>query len=144
MSGLPDNVHCVIVIGMGPVGQTVADRARAAFRGHARLDGPRRITVTTPAGQTLTLTARHAVVVCTGSRPVFRDSAGPGRRPAFIAVQAAAFLTDSAQVARLRRCANPGRLMIFIAVNPRRSWCVPSVCGNRARVARHYRRAGGA
>src|SRR6266566_219775 len=34
------------------------------------------------------------------------------------------------------------RSMIFVAVNPRRSWCAPAVCGNRARVARHYRRAG--
>jgi predicted RNA-binding Zn ribbon-like protein len=63
---------------------------------------------------------------------------------AFIATQAAEFVSDPAQVARLRRCANPACLMIFIAANPRRSWCAPGVCGNRVRVARHHRRAGGA
>jgi predicted RNA-binding Zn ribbon-like protein len=69
---------------------------------------------------------------------------GGNPRLAFIASQAAHFLSDQEQVSRLRRCANPACLMIFVAVNPRRSWCAPGVCGNRARVARHYRRAGGA
>ena len=69
---------------------------------------------------------------------------GGNPRLAFIAAQAAEFLSDPAQVTRLRRCANPACLMIFVAVNPRRSWCAPGVCGNRVRVARHYRRAGGA
>jgi dihydrolipoamide dehydrogenase len=36
-------------------------------RGHGRLDGPRRVTVTTPEGGTVRLTARHAVAVCTGT-----------------------------------------------------------------------------
>jgi predicted RNA-binding Zn ribbon-like protein len=63
-------------------------------------------------------------------------------RLAFIATQAAQFLSDSSQVGRLRRCANPACSMIFVAANPRRSWCVPGVCGNRVRVARHHRRAG--
>jgi len=66
---------------------------------------------------------------------------GGNARLAFIATQAAAFLSDPAQVRRLRRCANPVCVMIFIAVNPRRSWCAPGVCGNRVRVARHHRRA---
>ncbi len=68
---------------------------------------------------------------------------GGNPRLAYIATQAAEFLSDPAQVRRLRRCANPDCSMIFIAVNPRRSWCTPSVCGNRVRVARHHRRAGG-
>jgi predicted RNA-binding Zn ribbon-like protein len=67
---------------------------------------------------------------------------GGNQQLAFIATQAAAFLSDPSQVGRLRRCANPACLMIFIAVNPRRSWCAPGVCGNRIRVARHHRRAG--
>jgi len=67
---------------------------------------------------------------------------GGNPRLAFIATQAAEFLSDPSKVNRLRRCANPGCSMIFIAVNPRRSWCAPGVCGNRVRVARHYSRAG--
>lgn len=69
---------------------------------------------------------------------------GGNPRLAFIAAQAAEFLSDASKVSRLRRCANPACSMIFIAVNPRRSWCAPGICGNRVRVARHYRRAGGA
>ena len=68
---------------------------------------------------------------------------GGNPRLAFIATQAAEFLSDPSKVNRLRRCANPGCSMIFIAMNPRRSWCAPGVCGNRIRVARHYSRAGG-
>jgi pyruvate/2-oxoglutarate dehydrogenase complex dihydrolipoamide dehydrogenase (E3) component len=37
-------------------------------RGHGRLDGVRSVAVTTPSGQVRTLTARHAVVLDTGSR----------------------------------------------------------------------------
>src|SRR5919202_9451 len=42
---------------------------------------------------------------------------------------------------RLRRCANPACSMLFVAETPRRQWCTPNLCGNRARVARHYRRS---
>lgn len=45
-------------------------------RGHGRLDGPRRVAVTTSGGQRSVLTARHAVVVCTGSRPAAPDLPG--------------------------------------------------------------------
>ncbi|HET9380796.1 MAG TPA: NAD(P)/FAD-dependent oxidoreductase [Streptomyces sp.] len=38
------------------------------YRGHGRLAGPRRVTVTGPDGVRRTLIARHAVAVCTGSR----------------------------------------------------------------------------
>jgi predicted RNA-binding Zn ribbon-like protein len=74
----------------------------------------------------------------------WHEEYGGNPRLAFIAAQAAGFLSDPGQISRLRRCANPACLMIFVAVNPRRSWCAPGVCGNRVRVARHYRRAGGA
>lgn len=91
-------------------------------------------------------TSPRLVLTGTGLRTqtLWHPEYGGNPRLAFIAVQAAGFLSDPAQVRRLRRCANPACSMIFIAVNPRRSWCAPGVCGNRARVARHYRRVGGA
>lgn len=46
------------------------------IRGHGRLAGPRRVAVSTPGGEHPILTARHAVVVCTGSRPVLPDLPG--------------------------------------------------------------------
>jgi pyruvate/2-oxoglutarate dehydrogenase complex dihydrolipoamide dehydrogenase (E3) component len=46
------------------------------IRGHGRLDGRRRVAVETPEGGTVTLTARRAVVICTGSRPALPELAG--------------------------------------------------------------------
>ena len=58
--------------------QAVGLKARGAelIRGHGRLDGHRRVAVATPDGGTVTLTARHAVVVCTGSRTALPELAG--------------------------------------------------------------------
>ena len=44
-------------------------------RGHGRLDGPRRVVVDGPDGTT-TLTARHAVAVCTGTAALLPDVPG--------------------------------------------------------------------
>ncbi|MEE4546414.1 NAD(P)/FAD-dependent oxidoreductase [Streptomyces sp. V4-01] len=45
-------------------------------RGHARLDGPRAVTVTTADGGTVRLTARHAVAVCTGTAAALPELPG--------------------------------------------------------------------
>ncbi|WP_351235584.1 NAD(P)/FAD-dependent oxidoreductase [Streptomyces sp. NPDC002133] len=42
-------------------------------RGHGRLDGPRQVVVTTPDGESVRLSARHAVAVCTGTGPAMPD-----------------------------------------------------------------------
>jgi pyruvate/2-oxoglutarate dehydrogenase complex dihydrolipoamide dehydrogenase (E3) component len=54
----------------------VAAIGASLLRGHGRLDGPRRVIVSTPAGPTLSVTARHAVVVCTGSGPTLPSVPG--------------------------------------------------------------------
>ena len=54
----------------------VAGIGATLVRGHGRLEGPRRIVVTTSSGAQTALTARHAVVICTGSRPVLPDLPG--------------------------------------------------------------------
>jgi len=41
--------------------------------------------------------------------------------------------------ADLRACHAPGCVLYFVKEHPRREWC-SAACGNRARVARHYRR----
>jgi pyruvate/2-oxoglutarate dehydrogenase complex dihydrolipoamide dehydrogenase (E3) component len=38
------------------------------YRGHGRLAGPKQVSVTTPEGEEVVLTARHAVALCTGTR----------------------------------------------------------------------------
>ena len=44
--------------------------------------------------------------------------------------------------ANLRACGAPGCVLMFLKDHPRREWC-SNACGNRARQARHYRRARG-
>jgi pyruvate/2-oxoglutarate dehydrogenase complex dihydrolipoamide dehydrogenase (E3) component len=46
------------------------------IRGHGRLDGPRRVAVETPDDQIMLVSARCAVVVCTGSRAALPDIPG--------------------------------------------------------------------
>jgi len=60
---------------------------------------------------------------------------------ATIAGEVIALLGTPERIRLLRRCANPTCSMLFLAENPRRKWCTGNICGNRARVARHYGRA---
>jgi pyruvate/2-oxoglutarate dehydrogenase complex dihydrolipoamide dehydrogenase (E3) component len=48
----------------------------ALFRGHARMDGPRRVSVATVDGELVLLTARCAVAICTGSTATLPDIPG--------------------------------------------------------------------
>jgi dihydrolipoamide dehydrogenase len=59
-------------------GQAAAVMATGAdlIRGHGRLDGPRRVSVTTPDGHVISLLARHAVVISSGSGAVIPDIPG--------------------------------------------------------------------
>jgi dihydrolipoamide dehydrogenase len=45
-------------------------------RGHGRLEGPRRVAVTTPGDEVVVLSARHAVAICTGSLAAIPDVPG--------------------------------------------------------------------
>jgi predicted RNA-binding Zn ribbon-like protein len=58
-----------------------------------------------------------------------------------VARDAAVFLT-SADLSRLRTCANPRCRWVFLDTtrNRARRWCVMAVCGNRAKVRRHRQR----
>ena len=54
----------------------VAGIGAALVRGHGRVDGPRRVAVTAAGGEVTVLTARHAVVICVGSRAALPDLPG--------------------------------------------------------------------
>ena len=58
----------------------VTDTGIEAVRGHGRLSGEREVTVTAPDGADEVLTARHAVVLATGTQAVVPDV--PGLRDA--------------------------------------------------------------
>lgn len=77
-----------------------------------------------------------------GPKLVMATRSGTSKRKALLqllAADAVAVLTGPS-AALLRDCAHPDCVLQFVASNPRRRWCSPSVCGNRARVARHYQR----
>ena len=52
--------------------------------------------------------------------------------------EAAATLLASPAIGLVRRCEEPGCRLLFLCAHPRRRWCSPATCGNRARVARYY------
>lgn len=56
-----------------------------------------------------------------------------------LAMEAVAILAGP-DAALVRTCEHPDCVLQFFVRNPRRRWCLASVCGNRARVACHYTR----
>lgn len=54
--------------------------------------------------------------------------------------EAAMDLLAGPDISKVRRCEAPACTVLFCASNPRRRWCTPDICGNRARVARYYLR----
>ncbi|MFD0477369.1 CGNR zinc finger domain-containing protein [Nonomuraea thailandensis] len=74
----------------------------------------------------------------TAARRRVSGSAGE-RLAAWLAEAAAELLADPA-VALVRECEADDCVMVFLPAHPRRRWCSAARCGNRVRVARHYRR----
>jgi predicted RNA-binding Zn ribbon-like protein len=72
------------------------------------------------------------------------DVHGATRADVIIAAMAADAidLLTGPRRADLRACGAPGCVLMFLKDHPRREWC-SNACGNRARQARHYRRARG-
>jgi predicted RNA-binding Zn ribbon-like protein len=99
-----------------------------------------------PAGQLGVLNAAAAAAPCwpelmAGPAIVARTDAAAG--PAALAVIARDAIDLIGTVTRrdaLRACGGPGCVQFFVKDHPRREWCGPA-CGNRARAARHYRKA---
>ncbi|MER7004675.1 CGNR zinc finger domain-containing protein [Dactylosporangium sp. NPDC000555] len=56
-----------------------------------------------------------------------------------LAHAAAELLSDPA-ITRVRTCEGARCRLLFLPAHPKRRWCSPSACGNRARVARHYQK----
>ncbi|WP_344855543.1 CGNR zinc finger domain-containing protein [Planomonospora alba] len=69
-----------------------------------------------------------------------RRTGPPGDRLAAWLAEAAAELPADPAVTRIRRCEADDCVLLFLPSHPRRRWCSAARCGNRVRVARHYRR----
>ncbi|GIH25248.1 hypothetical protein Aph01nite_35580 [Acrocarpospora phusangensis] len=76
-----------------------------------------------------------------GEQParMLRTPGTPGELALFLIAHQGVELFASPSRERLRACRAPGCLLFFLKEHPRREWCSP-ICGNRARVARHYHR----
>lgn len=68
-----------------------------------------------------------------------RSGSRVDRVAAEFAAATVALLADTSSILKVRTCDAPACVMMFLARNSKRRWCVPSVCGNRDRVARYYR-----
>lgn len=66
---------------------------------------------------------------------------GPlGIRIAALLAEAAAEVLSAPAIGGLKECEADDCVLVFLPSHPRRRWCSPTRCGNRTRVARHYRR----
>lgn len=74
------------------------------------------------------------------SRPHMTTSCSGTQRDRLLRmlVSDAVQLLTGPHAARVRECAHPDCRLQFLALHPRRRWCSGALCGNRARVARHY------
>jgi predicted RNA-binding Zn ribbon-like protein len=72
-------------------------------------------------------------------RRAVHSAAAPGATAVALLAAHAVDLFTGEQPASLRACHAPGCVLYFVKQHPRREWCSAG-CGNRARVARHYRR----
>jgi predicted RNA-binding Zn ribbon-like protein len=95
----------------------------------ARLD---EIAAAAPTWPALERAGDGALVRVTRSAASSADAA-----VSLIAQQGVELFTEGGPT--LRACLAPGCVLYFVAHHPRREWCSAG-CGNRARVARHYRR----
>ncbi len=97
------------------------------------------------------VTALNATAALAPAWPVLMaaaDGATVARSCAALSVRAAVLGTIAADAVRLlggpggadvRACQAPGCVQFFVRSQSRRAWC-SAACGNRARVAHHYRR----
>ena len=110
------------------------------FRARRERSRPATATVA-KVSHALSATSARVRLVWTGREPRLAPLSTRSRRSVLLgelAADAVAVLTGP-QAERLRKCANPDCILQFVARNPRRHWCSSALCGNRARVARHYR-----
>ena len=138
-----------VKVGGGAIGEEELDRMRE-LRGAIRTAFLARAAGTRPAAGAIRQINSAAALVPATPRVQWRDgrliqtkvwtgAARPADR-ALAAIAADAIgtlLGDSGK--RLRLCEAHGCNRMFIAVHRRRRWCSRS-CGDRVRVARHYRR----
>ena len=134
------------------VGRTLRALRDALRRLAAEVTGDDRAAAQSPVRDVRVAIDRVNAIAAAAPRWATLERAGDGRLarspasahpPALaacsaIAEQAVELFTDQTRD-QLRACPGPGCVLYFVRQHPRREWCSAG-CGNRARVARHYRR----
>ncbi|MET9515639.1 ABATE domain-containing protein [Streptomyces sp. NPDC002994] len=119
----------------------VREHTATAIRGHL-------------LGQPPPAAALRALNDAQGAAPAVRELGwqdgaftAASRRTGPLAVRLAAVLAEAATdllagpaIDRVRACEAEDCVLLFLPAHPRRRWCSPTRCGNRARVARYYQR----
>lgn len=108
----------------------------SARRAHAQ---PARMALDT-VNTALSTAGRASRITWSRQGPRAESRAAGSKRDTLLhalAMDAASLLTGP-DAKLVRTCKHPDCVLQFLARNPRRRWCSASVCGNRARVARHY------
>jgi len=116
--------------------------AIAALLSARRVGARPRPAAVTMVNAALSASAPAARLVWTAAGPRAARRTAALQRDALLyalAMDAVSLMTGP-DAARVRTCEHPDCVLQFLARNPRRRWCSASVCGNRARVARHYAR----
>jgi predicted RNA-binding Zn ribbon-like protein len=116
--------------------QTHDERPMAVAPGHDRAASIRSLNVAVAAAPSWS-----EIEWATDGLPIVsRKSAATSTAAALADIgERALRLFSGAERDELRACQAPGCVLYFVHDHPRREWC-SSVCGNRARVARHYAR----
>ncbi len=70
-----------------------------------------------------------------------RRPSGAGRQLLTQVAEQSADLLADPSVRLIRDCAMESCVMLFYPSRPSRKWCSDAICGNRARVQRHYRKS---
>jgi predicted RNA-binding Zn ribbon-like protein len=73
---------------------------------------------------------------------VFREASQDGNRLLTVLAEQAGDLLTACDLALIKKCQNPACVLYFYDTtkNHARHWCSMSLCGNRSKVAAHYRR----
>lgn len=86
----------------------------------------------------------HKALVYSEGKFEFETSEAPHSADYFLSqiAQAAASLLVETPPGRIRQCANPSCVLTFkdTSKSGRRKWCSMEICGNRAKVATHYKK----
>lgn len=147
-----DRLPSPVTVGVGSLTRTDLDVVRTTRAHAASAIGQARLGAEPQPGALRGLNdAQRAAPMISELRWDGTAVTATGRREGPLGLRLAAYLAETAarlladgKVTTIRQCEADYCVLLFLPANPRRRWCSARICGNRARVARHYERHKGA